>query len=71
MNVEYIEFWLMDPFIDPDETNTSNGPQEPVQDGGYLYINLGDVSEDVLKDSRKSWENGILPSTLVHHRVTS
>jgi len=47
-NVEFIEFWLMDPFI-----NKSNSP------GGYLYINLGNVSEDVLKDSRKFFENGI------------
>jgi cell surface protein SprA len=58
-NVEYIEFWIMDPFLDPDETNQSNGPLEPLQDGGYLYINLGDISEDILKDGRKSWENGL------------
>lgn len=47
-NVEFIEFWMMDPFI-----NKQNSP------GGNLYINLGDVSEDVLKDSRKFFENGI------------
>lgn len=46
-NVEFIEFWVMDPFI----TNTTNK--------GSLYINLGNVSEDVLKDSRKFFENGI------------
>ncbi len=49
-NVEYIEFWLMDPFSE-DATNN-----------GKLYFNLGDVSEDILRDSRKSFENG-LPST--------
>ncbi|NQT78316.1 MAG: cell surface protein SprA [Bacteroidetes bacterium] len=49
-NVEYIEFWLMDPFSE-DSTNK-----------GKLYFNLGDVSEDVLRDSRKSYENG-LPTT--------
>lgn len=64
-NVEYVEFWIMDPFIDPDETNQSNGPQEPLKDGGYLYINLGDISEDVLKDGRKSWENGLPTSANV------
>jgi cell surface protein SprA len=47
-NVEFIEFWVMDPFI-----NRTNSP------GGSLYINLGNVSEDVLKDSRKFFENGI------------
>ncbi|MDT8308242.1 MAG: cell surface protein SprA, partial [Bacteroidales bacterium] len=58
-NIEYIEFWIMDPFIDPDENNSSNGPLEPLKSNGYLYINLGDISEDILKDGRKSWENGL------------
>jgi len=47
-NVEFIEFWLMDPFI--------NRPNDP---GGFFYINLGNVSEDILKDSRKAFENGL------------
>ncbi|HID03479.1 MAG TPA: cell surface protein SprA, partial [Desulfobacterales bacterium] len=47
-NVEFIEFWLMDPFV-YDSTST----------GGDLYFNLGDISEDILKDGRKSFENGI------------
>jgi len=50
-NIEFIEFWLMDPFVE-DETNA----------GGDLYFNLGNISEDVLKDGRKGFENG-LPST--------
>jgi len=47
-NVEYIEFWLMDPFSE-DSTHT----------GGDLYFNLGDISEDILPDGRKSYENGL------------
>ena len=47
-NIEYVEFWLMDPFV-YDENHQ----------GGDLYINLGDVSEDVLRDGRKSFENGL------------
>jgi cell surface protein SprA len=47
-NVEYITFWVMDPFI---YNNNSTG--------GDLYINLGNVSEDILKDGRISFENGI------------
>lgn len=55
-NVEYIEFWLMDPFVDPDD----DGPQEPWNTtGGQLIFNLGDVSEDILKDGRKFYENGL------------
>lgn len=49
-NVEYIEFWLMDPFVYNDQ---SPNP------GGDLYINLGDISEDVLKDGKKFYENGL------------
>lgn len=64
-NVEYIEFWIMDPFIDPDSTTQSDGPMEPLSDGGFLYINLGDISEDILKDGRKSWENGLPTSAVV------
>jgi cell surface protein SprA len=52
-NIESIEFWVMDPFI-YDTLNSHNG--------GDLYFNLGDISEDILKDSRKSFENG-LPTT--------
>jgi cell surface protein SprA len=47
-NVEYIEFWLMDPFID-----------NPTNTGGKLTINLGNISEDVIKDGKKQYENGL------------
>lgn len=47
-NYEYIEFWMMDPFIEnPDHT------------GGKLYFNLGDISEDILRDGVKFFENGL------------
>ncbi len=52
-NIEFIEFWLLDPFI----YNATNG--------GELYFNLGNVSEDILKDSRKSFENGLPTNTTV------
>ena len=48
-NIEYIEFWLMDPFADPEYQNNP----------GKLYLNLGDISEDVLRDGRKYYENGM------------
>lgn len=47
-NYEYIEFWMMDPFID-----------NPNHSGGKLYFNLGDISEDILKDGKKFFENGL------------
>lgn len=49
-NIKYIRFWLLDPFMDSDLGN---------QYGGCLYFNLGDVSEDILKDGLKSYENGL------------
>lgn len=52
-NVEYIEFWLMDPFV------YSNQESDASQYGGDLYINLGDVSEDVLRDGKKFYESGM------------
>jgi len=55
-NVEYIEFWMMDPFADD---TIANPP------GGNLYFNLGDISEDILRDGRKSYENGLPTSAEV------
>lgn len=51
-NIEYIEFWMMDPF--------SEAGFEDAR--GDMYINLGEISEDILRDGRKSYENG-LPSS--------
>ncbi len=48
LNVQYIEAWVLDPFI-----------YKPGSAGGDLYIDLGSISEDVLKDGRKSLENGL------------
>ncbi|MDR0864599.1 MAG: cell surface protein SprA [Candidatus Symbiothrix sp.] len=57
-NIEHIEFWLLDPFI-----------YEPNSPGGDLYFNLGDVSEDILKDEKKFFENG-LPADGDESKVT-
>lgn len=51
-NIEYIEFWMMDPFVTD---------EEKAHKGGDFYINLGRISEDVLRDGRKSAENGMVP----------
>lgn len=51
-NIEYIEFWLLDPFVENGKNNVNNT-------GGDLYFNLGEISEDVLKDGKKFFENGL------------
>jgi cell surface protein SprA len=58
-NIEYLEFWMMDPF--------SEDPENP----GELYINLGDISEDILRDGRKSYENGLPISEVVENVDTT
>lgn len=50
-NIEYVEFWMLDPFI---YTRDNAGNYS-----GDLYINLGEVSEDILKDGKKSYESGM------------
>ena len=71
INVQYVEFWLLDPFIKgdngkiisqlPDGKNiyASNNTS-----GGKLYFNLGNISEDVIPDSRHGFENGLPTDTI-------
>ncbi|MEO8584486.1 MAG: cell surface protein SprA, partial [Flavitalea sp.] len=47
-NVEFIEFWMQDPYL---KNTTSTG--------GELYFDLGNISEDVLHDGKRFFENGI------------
>ncbi len=59
-NIEFIEFWALDPFL----KNTNPA-------GGSLYFNLGNISEDVLKDSRRFYENGLATPTIPAAITTS
>lgn len=52
-NIEYVEFWMLDPFIYTNKTG------EAAKYGGDFYINLGEVSEDVLRDGKKFYESGM------------
>ncbi len=61
-NIAYIEFWLMDPFL-----QSSSGlnvvhdgiVNQPNVTGGQMYFNLGNVSEDVMRDRKMAFENGL------------
>ncbi|NLN30972.1 MAG: cell surface protein SprA [Bacteroidales bacterium] len=59
-NIQYVKFWLMDPFV-----------ENPDHEGGDLFINLGNISEDILRDSRKSFENGLPASPVVSNVDTT
>lgn len=59
-NIEYIEFWMLDPFLDGkygllDEA----GNQRPNTKGGKVIFQLGDISEDVIPDGKHFFENGL------------
>tara|TARA_B100000508_G_scaffold140976_1_gene144744 strand:- start:27397 stop:34710 length:7314 start_codon:yes stop_codon:yes gene_type:complete len=50
-NIEYIQFWVMDPFNDDYEGDEQNGE---------LIFNLGNISEDIMYDGQKIFEQ-LLP----------
>jgi len=56
-NVEYIQFWVLDPYVGKGEIQPTNT--------GKIYFNLGEISEDVLKDGRKQYENGLGPDQIL------
>lgn len=56
-NVEYIQFWMLDPYYASGADVGADGDNT-----GTVEINLGEISEDILKDNRKQYENG-LPGT--------
>ena len=56
-NIEYLEFWMLNPFMNPGDD------AQQTFDGGELCFNLGNISEDILRDSRKFFENGIPTDT--------
>ena len=61
-NIEYVQFWLMDPYENYSITPEEGAPLTPPsgQDfQGELYFNFGNISEDILKDDRKMFENGL------------
>jgi cell surface protein SprA len=53
-NVEFVQFWVLDPYIDGETTDANVGE---------LVLNLGNISEDILRDGRKQYENGLPAST--------
>ena len=67
-NVEYIQFWIMDPYYNGG-SNPDLNAQNPLNTG-KIYFNLGEISEDILKDERKQYENG-LPANSNSQALTS
>ncbi|MFK7747296.1 MAG: cell surface protein SprA [Kordia sp.] len=60
-NVEYVQFWLLDPYFSSGNTAST---------GGELVLNIGNISEDILKDGRKQYENGLPEADAVNPLTT-
>jgi len=60
-NIEYVEFWMMDPYADGNALG--NNPK--------LLLQLGNVSEDVLKDGKLQYENGLPTASTAANTTTS
>ncbi len=54
-NVEYIEFWMMDPFLN----ETVGGNADGSRRRGRLVFDLGQISEDIIRDGRQGFEAGL------------
>ncbi|OFY50107.1 MAG: cell surface protein SprA [Bacteroidetes bacterium GWF2_49_14] len=65
-NVEYLEFWLMDPYVEDAKNGVTRDDIDP-----SLYFNLGNISEDILKDGRKSFENGLSGTNTLNYIDTT
>jgi cell surface protein SprA len=61
-NIEYVQFWMMDPFNSDYNNTTYPDMDANNKPSGEMYINLGNVSEDIVKDGKMLYENG-LPAT--------
>jgi cell surface protein SprA len=60
-NIEYIEFWLMDPFINSPNGIVDDGSLEATANttGGQMIFHLGSISEDLMRDGKHAFENGL------------
>lgn len=58
-NIEYVQFWMMDPFNSDYNNTTYPDMDANSKPSGSMYINLGNVSEDIVKDGKMLYENGL------------
>jgi len=59
-NIEYLEFWLMDPFINSVNGQINDGKtSQSNTTGGKVVFHLGSISEDLMRDGKHAFENGL------------
>ena len=61
LNIGFIEFWVMDPFINNSNGTIDDGKNDPKPNtsGGKLIFHLGSISEDLMRDGKHAFENGL------------
>ncbi len=72
-NVEYLEFWMLDPFINSENGRINDGRNPPQSNttGGKLVFHLGSISEDLMRDGKHAFENGLpIDGNLAGGKVT-
>jgi cell surface protein SprA len=52
-NYQAIEFWVLNPFLGPD------GKPKADNEDGEMIFQLGNISEDIVKDNLQMYENGL------------
>lgn len=67
-NIEFLEFWMLSPFLDDDDARSAASNADERQ--GTMYIDFGNISEDILKDSRHFSENSLPTSSTDSTRRT-
>jgi cell surface protein SprA len=61
-NIEYIEFWMLDPFITTERGKVDDGTGGTNNTtGGQLVFHIGNLDEDVIRDGKFGFENGLPP----------
>ncbi|RMG76670.1 MAG: cell surface protein SprA [Bacteroidetes bacterium] len=69
-NIEFLEFWMMSPYLNPDDGGATGNPDAVNgKMNGDIYIEFGNISEDILRDSRKFFENGLPGPNTTGRRV--
>ncbi len=58
-NIEFVEFWMMSPYLDTTGAASGNPEASDGSMNGHIYLNFGNISEDIMLDSRKFFENGL------------
>lgn len=59
-NIEYVEFWLLDPFINTPNGRIMDGQFNKTNTtGGKVLLQLGSISEDVQRDGKHAFEQGL------------